>query len=102
MSSKRAPSASRISAMSTTRRSAAQSLVRNGWLRRWRPVSQVPDLEVRLLFSTPADVPALLRAVAECYDELAEEIEQNAASHVAFVSHVGAMIICNARLLTSA
>ena len=47
---------------------------------------------MRLLFSTPADIPALLRAVAECRDELAEEIEQNAASHVAFVSHVGAMI----------
>lgn len=50
------------------------------------------DLEVRLLFSTPADISVLLRAIGECRGWLVEEIEQNASGHAVPVSYSVAMM----------
>ncbi|MGH2880602.1 MAG: PadR family transcriptional regulator [Solirubrobacteraceae bacterium] len=50
------------------------------------------DLEARLLFSTQADIPVVLRAIGECQDVIAEEIEQNTFSTTVDVSFLGTLI----------
>jgi DNA-binding PadR family transcriptional regulator len=50
------------------------------------------DLQVRLAFSSEADIPDLLRALAERRVDILEEIEENAASETARVSYVGTIM----------
>jgi DNA-binding PadR family transcriptional regulator len=65
---------------------------RNEWLA--APLSRRDprvDLEVRLLFSAPDDIPVLLREIGECGEYLAEEIERNEAGDAEPVSYSTAM-----------